>query len=97
MGFLDFLNPFKPKPTVEKSMLPSDRKSDTSVQLTELGKRKAEAFSLSGPKFDILSALLEEGSSTLGEISQKTGHPENKVREICKSLARSGYVKAIKV
>ena len=72
-------------------------KLDLTVSLTPLGKQKAEKFSLEGPKFDVLASLLEEGTMTLSELSSKTGMSVNKLKEVCKSLAASGYIKFIKV
>lgn len=37
------------------------------------------------------------GTMSVGEISSRTGMSANKVKEICKSLARNGYVKFLKV
>ena len=76
---------------------PTEDKKDTSVALTPLGKQKAEQFSLEGPKFDVMATILESGTQPIGEISSKVGMSANKVKEVCKSLARNGYVKFIKV
>jgi len=81
----------------ETFVTPTDSKKDTSVSLTPLGKQKAEQFALEGPKFDIVATVLEGGTQSIGEIATKTGMSANKVREVCKSLARNGYVKFIKV
>lgn len=94
MRFPIFSKPKNP----EGSVMPKvESKKDTSVTLTPLGKTKAEQFSLEGPRFDILASLLEDGTQSIGEISAKTGHSANKVKEVCRSLATSGYIKFIKV
>ena len=81
----------------DTSVVATDKSSDVSVTLTPIGKQKAEAFALEGPRFDVIATVLESGTATIGEISTKTGMPVNKVKEVCKALARSGYVKFIKV
>lgn len=72
-------------------------KSDITITLTPIGKEKAEKFSLSGPKFEVLASLLEEGTMTLAEIAEKTRMNAYKVREVSKSLAASGYIKMTKI
>ena len=74
----------------------ADGKKDTSITLTPVGRQKAEQLSLEGPKFDVIATLHEDGTQSIGEIASKTGMQANKVKEVCKSLARSGYVKFIK-
>lgn len=81
----------------ETLVVPTDHKKDVSVSLTPIGKQKAEQLSLEGPKFDIIATLHEDGTMSIGEISSRTGMQANKVKEVCKSLARSGYVKFIKI
>lgn len=92
MGLFDIF-----KPQQEKGMPKSDQRSDISVTLTPLGRQKAEAFSLEGPKFDVLASILDDGTMSLEEISRKTEFSVNKVREICESLARSGCVKVMRI
>lgn len=87
----------KKKDTSETIMPKAERKGDVSVTLTPLGKQKAEQFSLVGPKFDVLAAVLDDGTMSLEELSVKTGHSVNKVEEVCQSLARSGFVKVLKI
>lgn len=84
----------KPKETFVTT---TDSKKDASVSLTPIGKQKAEQFALEGPKFDVVATLLEGGTQSIGEISSKVGMSANKVREVCKSLARNGYVKFLKI
>jgi len=81
----------------ETPVTSTDKSSDLSVTLTPIGKQKAEAFALEGPRFDVIATILEEGTASMREISTKTGMPVNKVKEVCKALARSGYIKFIKV
>lgn len=68
-----------------------------SVMLTPIGKTKAEEMSMEKPKLDILSFLLEDGTQTIRELSKKSGYSFNKTKDICKSLATSGYLKPLKV
>ena len=81
----------------ETLVVPTDKSNDVSIALTPIGKQKAEAFALEGPRFDVISTVLESGTATIRDISTKTGMSTNKIKEICKSLAHSGYVKFIKV
>lgn len=72
-----------------------DRKSDISVALTPIGKKKAEAFALTGPTADVLASLAEKGAMTLKEVSDVTDIDVARVRNIVISLIRSGYVKKL--
>jgi len=63
--------------------------------LTPLGKTKAEQFSATGPKFDILAALDEGGPSSVSEIAEETKMSTNKVKTIIKQLVASGYVRKV--
>jgi len=65
--------------------------------LTPLGKQKADAYELSGVKFDVLAHLADKGPSTIGEISNGTHLEEVKVRAVLKELIRSGYVRQASV
>lgn len=61
--------------------------------LTPLGKQKADGYDLPGNKWRVLSQMQELGPSTVKDIADETNMPEAKVREICKSLIRQGYIK----
>lgn len=63
------------------------------VQVTPLGKTKADGFSLPGNKWRVLTMLDDAGPSSIKEISEETNLPEAKVKAIVKSLIQSGYVK----
>lgn len=73
--------------------LPNAVKRKTVVGVTPLGKRKAEEFSLRGPKFNVLAYLAENGPSSFEEIGSENGISSNKVKKICESLAREGFVR----
>lgn len=60
--------------------------------LTPLGKRKAE-LSLSGPQWEVLTYLNENGSSSVSEISGEIKASPEKVRAILRNLLQSGYVR----
>jgi len=70
-------------------------KDSITVSLTPLGKQKAEGFALEGPRYDVLSCLLENGALSIGEIAKVTNFSANKVRDVLKSLIKSGYAKKI--
>jgi DNA-binding MarR family transcriptional regulator len=63
------------------------------VQITPLGKTKADGFALPGNKWRVLTMLGDAGPSSIKEIADETNLPEAKVKAIVKSLIQSGYVK----
>jgi predicted transcriptional regulator len=63
------------------------------VQVTPLGKTKADGFSLPGNKWRVLTMLDDSGPSSIKEISEELNIPEAKAKGIVKSLITSGYVK----
>ena len=63
--------------------------------LTVLGKTKAEEFSLSGPKWEVLAVLNENGPSSVSEIAEEAKTSTDKVKAILKMLLRSGYVRRV--
>jgi len=65
--------------------------------LTQLGKTKAEEFSLTGPKWEVLACLNENGPSSVAEISEEVNTTTEKVKAMLKGLIRSGYIRQISV
>ena len=65
----------------------------TVFVLTPLGKQKADSFSMDGVKFDVLCSLVENGPSTIADISNDTGIRDDATKRIIKALVRSGYVR----
>ena len=61
--------------------------------LTPVGKRKADNFTASGSKYDIMSYMAEEGSVSPAEIENELNIPLNKGKAILLSLLRSEYIK----
>lgn len=67
--------------------------ADMSFGLTEAGKKKAEEFSAQGPKFEILATLREQGVCTIGELSEETHIPTERLKQIVKTLRAQGYIR----
>lgn len=63
------------------------------VQVTPLGKTKADGFQLPGNKWRVLTMLDDSGPSSIKEISDELNLPESKAKAIVKSLITSGYVR----
>lgn len=63
--------------------------------LTTLGKTKAEEFSLSGPKWEVLACLSENGPSSITEISTEINTSPDKVKAMLKGLIRNGYIRQV--
>lgn len=66
--------------------------SETTFGLTALGKTKAESASTEGPKFHVLD-ILNNGPSSVKELSEETGMADGKIKAIVKSLMSAGYVR----
>lgn len=77
------------------SNMPGIIREDLVIGLTNLGKTKAEQFSLQGPKWEVLAMLNEAGPSSISEISDELKMSDKKVKKIVKSLIASGYVKRV--
>jgi len=77
-------NPFKKHDVVSSEMV---------VGLTSLGKQKAEEFSITGPKFEVMAVLNERGPCTIKELGEETRMGTSKVKFIIKSLVRSQCVR----
>jgi len=63
--------------------------------VTPLGATKADEFSLSGPKWEVLACMRENGPSSVSEIATEIGISTDKVKAILKGLISSGYVKRV--
>lgn len=63
--------------------------------LSALGKTKAEEFALSGPRWEVLAMLNENGPSSVREIAEETKLSPEKVKAILRGHIRSGYVKKV--
>jgi DNA-binding MarR family transcriptional regulator len=68
-------------------------KKTSSIAITSTGKRKVEELSAGGIRFDILSYLEDNGSSTINELADATRANEHKVRETIKRMEHDGWVK----
>lgn len=67
--------------------------SEMVVGLTNLGKQKAEQFSVSGPKFEVMAVLNERGPCTIKELGEETRMDISKIKFIVKALVRSQCVR----
>lgn len=65
----------------------------TQYVLTPLGKDKASSFSMSGPRFEVLSEISDNKSCTRAEIANELGMSDDHVKRIITELVRSGYVR----
>jgi len=63
--------------------------------LTQLGKTKAEEFSLSGPKWEVLACLSENGPSSITEISTEINTSPDKVKAMLRGLLKNGYIRQV--
>ena len=88
MGFADVLEQFKPKRKVRLG-------TRCTYTLTQLGKSKAEEFGLSGPSWQVLAYLDENGQCTMRDITEGVHFSEEKTKEVLKRLIDSGYVKRV--
>ena len=84
----DFMESIRPRQKVRLGVR-------CTYQLTQLGKTKAEEFSLSGPMWSVLAYLDENNQSTIRDISEGTHFKEDKVKEILKRLIDSGYARRV--
>ena len=66
-----------------------------SYGVTSLGKQKAEEFSLSGPRWQVLAYLAESGPSSVAEITKDVGLSDEKVKLILQGLLQNGYVQSV--
>jgi len=67
--------------------------SDMSIGLTETGRKKADEFTSSGPKFEVLATLREQGTCTMSELSEETHISTDKLKHIIKILKAQNYVR----
>lgn len=68
--------------------------ADTTIGLTELGKREAEKWASQGRRFLMLSKL-NERPMTVSELSDECGCDVREVEVVVDKLIRSGYVRTI--
>ena len=69
--------------------------ADMSVGLTETGKKKADEFTASGPRFEILATLREQGPCTLSDLTEETHISTEKLKHIIRILAKQGYIRYV--
>jgi len=67
------------------------------VTITSLGKQKAESFAGSGPAFNVLATLNEQGPCSISELGRETSMEEDKVKHILRSLRSEGYISVQRV
>jgi len=68
-------------------------KKATNIAITSVGKRKVEELSSGGIKFDLLSYLEDNGSSSVSELAEATRANEHKIKLIIQSMEKDGWVK----
>ena len=88
MAFVDMVSKLRPHRRVRLG-------TRTNYQLTALGKTKADKLEASGPMWDVLAYLDENGQSTLRDISDGTHFSQDKTNEVVKRLVASGYVASV--
>lgn len=88
MAIGDLIDQFRPRRKVRLG-------TRCTYMLSQLGKGKVEEFGLSGPQWDVLAYLDENGQCTIKEISDGTHHSDDKVKQILKKLIGAGYVKRV--
>ena len=81
-----------------EAILPWARKANSVadhvvVGLTPLGKSKAEHFTASGPVFEVLSYLQDNGPSSIKDIAGELKTNPKRARVIVRDMMREGYVK----
>ena len=71
-------------------------KTRANYQLTAKGKIKAEEFSVSGAKGEVIGALENsESPCTVSEIANTARMSPSKVRQIIQVLIRDGWVRKV--
>ncbi len=88
MGIGDLVDTFRPRRKVRLGIR-------CTYQLTQLGKTKAEEFGLSGPSWDVLAYMDENGASTIKEVAEGCHFSPEKTKEVLKKLIDSGYVRRV--
>lgn len=63
--------------------------------LTPLGKTKAEEYTLSGVKWQVLAQLNDNGASSISEVATEMKTNPEKLKSIFKGLIRSGYIRRV--
>lgn len=82
-------------PPVKLTLFGGHQKSRSNYQLTEIGKRKAEDFNITGTKGEIVIALESIGPCTLSELSNETKMSPTRVKMIVQTLMRDGWVRKV--
>ena len=80
-------------PHIRRRRVTTAIRQGTVFVLTPLGKQKADSFSMDGVKFDVLCSVVENGPSTIADISNDTGIRDDATKRIVKVLVRSGYIR----
>ena len=77
---------------------PIVRREDSVVMvaITSEGKREAEAYTNTGPKFAVLSSLNENSPQSIHSLARETHIEVNKVRAILKEFKQKEYIRVIK-
>jgi len=65
----------------------------TRFILTPIGKQKADNFTASGAKYDVMSHMVAEGSASPAELEDELSISLNKSKAILRHLLNAGYVK----
>ena len=66
-----------------------------SYGVTPLGKKKAEEFALSGPRWKVLAYIAEEGPCSVSEVEKEAGMGTDKAKLILRGLLNDGYIQAV--
>jgi len=73
-----------------------NQSDNTSVIITDAGLKKVDT--LKSPFFEVLNAVNDAGGNcTISEIAETTGYSTSKAKTIANNLAKSGYVKGLKM
>lgn len=68
---------------------------DVTIALSELGQKRALEITGRGVKYELLTTLYENGTMTLGELSDEMDLDPDKVAMILKALDKKGYVRGL--
>jgi len=61
-------------------------------ELTPHGKQEAEGMDSVGPKYDVLTALLDRGALNVRTIVEETHRDRKQVETVIKQLEREGMI-----
>ena len=68
-------------------------KANSTVGITESGKREASRFSSRGDSFTILSVLEDKSPQTVSQVASEAQLPEGEVMQRLKIMQKQGYVR----